>query len=77
MKDGLRGQYFPSKEAVIRAVKQWATSAGTDFYERGVQTLVHRWQKCIANSGDYVGKQCFVAKNLPHQTVLLCSLYLL
>jgi len=56
MKDGLRGQYFPSNDAVIRAVKQWATSAGADFYECGMQALVYCWQKCIANGGDYVEK---------------------
>jgi len=50
--------------------------AGADFYERGVQALVHRRQKCIANGGDYVEEQCFVAKNLLYQTALLCSLYL-
>jgi len=37
-------------------VEQWATSAGADFYERGMQALVHRWRKCIANGGDYVEK---------------------
>jgi len=56
MKDGLRGQHFPSNDAVIRAVKQWTTSAGADFYECGMQALVHRWRKCIANGGDYVEK---------------------
>jgi len=56
MKDGLRGQHFPSKDAVVQAVKQWATSAGADFYECGMQALVHHWQKCIANGGDYVEK---------------------
>jgi len=55
MKDGLRG-HFPSNDAVVRAVKQWATSAGADFYECGMQALVHRWQKSIANGGDYVEK---------------------
>ena len=77
MKDGLRGQHFPVKDTVVRAVKQWATSVGADFYERGMQALVHRWRKCIANGGDYVEKLCFVAKNLLYQIVLLCSLYLL
>ena len=43
-------------DAVIRAVKQWTTSAGADFYECGMQALVHRWRKCIANGGDYVEK---------------------
>ena len=53
MKDG---QHFPGNDAVIRAVKQWATSACADFYECAMQALVHRWRKCIANSGDYVEK---------------------
>jgi hypothetical protein len=30
--------------------------AGADFYERGMQALVHRWRKCIANGDDYVEK---------------------
>ena len=54
MKDGLRGQHFPSNDAVKRAVKQWATSVGADFYECGMQALVHHWRKCIANGGAYV-----------------------
>ena len=52
MKDGLCGQHFPSNNAIIRAVKQWVTSAGADFYECGMQALVNRWRKCIANGGD-------------------------
>jgi len=56
MKDGLRGQHFPSYNAVVQAVKQWATSAGADFYDSGMQALVHLWQKCIATGGDYVEK---------------------
>ena len=43
MKDGLRGQHFPSNDVIIRAVKQWTTSTGADFYECGMQALVHRW----------------------------------
>ena len=31
MKDGLRGQHFPSNDAIVQAVKQWTTSAGADF----------------------------------------------
>jgi hypothetical protein len=54
--DGLHGHHFPSYDTIPRAEKQWATSAGADFYERGIQTLVHRWQKCIANVGDHVEK---------------------
>jgi len=53
MKDGLRGRHFPSNDAVVQAVKQWA---GADFYECGMQALVHRRQKCITNGGNYVEK---------------------
>jgi hypothetical protein len=52
MKDGLPGRHFPSYDAIVQAVKQWVTSAGSDFYERSMQALVHRWRKCIANGGD-------------------------
>ncbi|PNF17980.1 hypothetical protein B7P43_G17450 [Cryptotermes secundus] len=56
MKDGLRGQHFPDNDAVIVAVRKWLASAGADFNGRGIQALVHRWQKCITNGGDYVEK---------------------
>jgi len=56
MKDRTRGQHVPSNDAVVRAVKHRVTSAGADFYERGMHALVHRWRKCIANGGDYVEK---------------------
>jgi len=56
MKDRLRGQHFPSNDAVVRPVKQWATSAGADFYERGMQALVHCWRNCVASGGDYIEK---------------------
>ena len=50
---------------------------GKTFYESGMWALAHRWQKYIANSGDYIEKQCSVAENLLYQIVLLCSLCLL
>jgi len=42
-----------------------------------MQTLVHHWQKYIANGGNYVEKQCFVAETFPCQIAILCFLYLL
>jgi hypothetical protein len=53
MNYGLRGQHFPSNDAILRVVKQWA---GADFDECGMQALVHCWRKCIANGGDQVKK---------------------
>jgi hypothetical protein len=46
----LRGQHFPDNDAAIAAVRKWLASAGSDFYERGIQA------KCITNGGDYVEK---------------------
>jgi glutamine synthetase type III len=32
---------YVGNDAVVRAVKQWATSAGADFYKHGMQAVVH------------------------------------
>ena len=58
-KNRLCGKHFPSNDAIIAAVKQWVTSAGADFYEHVMQTLVHGWQKCIANGDDWAEKIVF------------------
>ena len=50
------------------------TSTDADCYEHGMQAPVNCWRKCTGSGGDYVEKQCFVAKNLLYETVLLCSL---
>jgi len=54
MKDGVHGQHFPSNYVTRAAAKQWVTSTGTNFYEHGMQALVHCW--CMAKGGDYVEK---------------------
>lgn len=70
------GNKFPDVKGVIAAVKQ-VTSSGADFYECSMEALGHHWQKCIANVGDCIEKQHFVADNLLCQTVLLFLLCLL
>jgi len=60
MKGTLLSQCFPSNSAIIiAAVKQWVTSVDADFYEHSMQALLHRWQKYIANGGDYFEKIYF------------------
>ena len=44
------------------------------FYKHSMQAPVHQRGKCIANGGDYVEKQSFVAENLLQQTVVLGTL---
>ncbi|KAG8222260.1 hypothetical protein J437_LFUL001458 [Ladona fulva] len=53
LKDGLRGEHFQGSDAVVKAVRKWLDSAGSDFCKRGLLALVHRWQ---TNGGDYVEK---------------------
>jgi len=72
MKEGLNGKHFPGNNTIAAAVKQWITSAGTDFHNCRMQALVHCCQKHITNGGDCVEKQCFVAENLLNQIVLFC-----
>ena len=77
IRDGLSRQRFHSKSTIVIGVKQWVTSTSADFYKCSIQPLIDCWQKYIANGGDYVEKQCFVAENLFYQMLLLRSLYLL
>ena len=38
------------------AVQKWLTSQAAAFYEEGIQKLVPRYDKCLNNGGEYVGK---------------------
>ena len=56
-------------EALGDAFQQWqqqqlVTATGTDVYEHSMQALLHCCWKHLANSGDYVEKQRFVAEKL-------------
>ena len=50
---------------------QWVTSSGAHSHECSLQVLVHRYQKFIGSSGDYVEKWCFVEENLFYQIVIV------
>ncbi len=45
-----------SNTIIIAAMKERATTAGSDFYEHSMQAPVQYCQKCIANDDEYVGK---------------------
>ena len=49
-------EYSEAVGAAFQQWWQWVTSTGADVYKHGMQTLVHRWQKCVANCGEYVEK---------------------
>ena len=65
-KDGLHRQCFPRND-IIATVKHLVTSATANFYECSMKAIVHCWIKHITNSGDYVEKESFVAKNFLYQ----------
>jgi len=35
-----------------------------------MQNFINRWQKFIANGGDYVDEECFVAENLSNSIIV-------
>ena len=74
---------YEHSEAVGGTFQQWCHHSSCErvghlhccrFFEHGMQPLVHHWWKCIANAGDYVEEECFVADNFLYQIVLLYSL---
>jgi len=56
LKESLGGIKFQNNEAVQQHVLQFLRAADNDFYAAGFSRLVERWQRCIAQQGDYVEK---------------------
>jgi histone-lysine N-methyltransferase SETMAR len=54
LKKFLSGQCFFNDDDVKEAVK-WLSSQAATFYE-GIQKLVPRYDKCLNNGGNYVGR---------------------
>ena len=80
---GMAMEVEPSRTFSLNFAAMWQMAAEeqpdkiADFYECGMQALVHHWWKCIANIDDYSEEDCFLAENLLYQILLSCSLYLL
>ena len=56
LKDSFQGMKFESDDAVMTAVDEWLERQTIDFFENGIRSLEHRWDKCIRFQGDYVEK---------------------
>lgn len=56
LKSHTRGLKMDSEDEVKSTVSEWLRSQSAEFYAMGMQKLVHRWEKCVALSGDYVEK---------------------
>lgn len=48
------------------ALKLWAISSGAHYYKHSVQALLHHRRKQIAQGGDCVKKNGFVAEDCLH-----------
>ena len=56
VKNSLRGQRLGCDEAVVHAINDWFKVQEKEFFVDGVNSLVHRWEKCVALEGDYIEK---------------------
>ena len=60
-----------SNDAITAAVEQWSPSQVQIFISMACRFLFNAGKK--ANSGDYIEKHCFVAKNLLYQIITVLS----
>lgn len=56
LKEALGGQQFQNNEEVKQFVCNWLRTRPTSFYNKGIQKLPIRWQKCVNVNGNYVEK---------------------
>jgi histone-lysine N-methyltransferase SETMAR len=53
LKHWLRGRRFTSVAEVEVGIQEFFDSKDVDFYERGINGLIERWEQVIAFNGDY------------------------
>ncbi|XP_033225801.1 histone-lysine N-methyltransferase SETMAR-like [Belonocnema kinseyi] len=56
MKKHLDGTHFGDREELEETVLRYLRGLAADFFDSDIQKLVHRVQKCVELSGDYVEK---------------------
>jgi hypothetical protein len=56
LKEFLGGRHFKSDEEVKDAIKVWLNGLAAEVYDKGIQKLVTRYDKCLNVGGDYVEK---------------------
>ena len=57
LKEFTRGTNFESDDEVKSVVSDWMRHQSKDFYAKGIQKLVHRWEKCVKLMRNYVEKK--------------------
>ena len=53
MAHGLKHQHFQSYEEVQNWIDSWIASKDDQFFQRGIRLLPERWEKVVANDGQY------------------------
>ena len=56
LKESMKGIHFQTDEEVKAAVSNWLRTQSTEFYAKGIDNLISRWNKCVAKEGDYAEK---------------------
>ncbi|KOC60699.1 Histone-lysine N-methyltransferase SETMAR [Habropoda laboriosa] len=51
----VRGKKFNNDEATKTAIDTFSNSKPTEFFKRGIDHLVKRWQEIIEKGGNYIG----------------------
>ena len=51
-----RGNKFASDNEVMQSVKQWFAEVGQPLFQKAVEMLENRWEKCVLLLRDYVKK---------------------
>ncbi|GFX93347.1 hypothetical protein TNCV_151531 [Trichonephila clavipes] len=65
LKETLKGQRFSTVAKVQAAVCKWICSQPESFFMNGMKKWIERLNKCVAFSGDYVGKnECTICKRV-------------
>jgi hypothetical protein len=53
LKRVLKGRRFQSDDEVQQAVRDFFKKQPKEFYTKGIEYLVERWDKCLNKYGDY------------------------
>jgi hypothetical protein len=56
LKNCLRTQRFNSNEELMEGVKTWLCSQAANIFDKDIQKLIRRYDKCLSSSSDYVEK---------------------
>lgn len=54
LKNTLKGHQFDHSQNLIKEARSWLRMQPQEFFEKGIRSLLRRWDKCISLRGDFV-----------------------